>query len=269
MDELEILVTNDDGIESSGFHALYEALSAVGNVTAVAPADDQSAVGRAISQSVGVREHDLGYVIEGTPVDCVVAGLSSLVPDADIVAAGCNKGANMGEAVLGRSGTVSAAVEAAFHGVPGVATSLYIPESKFTHGDAGLSAADYAHAVDTTAYLIDNAFEEGLFEVADYLNINAPVASESTGEVEITRPSHIYPLTSEREGDSIELENPIWEMLASGDIPDPAGTDRRAIVENRISVSPLTAPHTTERIEALENLTAEFSPDTWAAGGPR
>jgi 5'-nucleotidase len=258
MDELEILVTNDDGIDSTGFHALYDALSAVGDVTAVAPADDQSAVGRAISQSVGVRDHELGYVIDGTPADCVVAGLSSLVPDADLVAAGCNKGANMGEAVLGRSGTVSTAVEAAFHGVPGVATSVYIPSSIYENGEATLSKDQYAHAVEPTAYLIERAFDAGVFEVADYLNINAPVRTESTGEMVITRPSHIYPLTSERNGDSIELDNPIWEMLAAGDIPDPEGTDRRAIIENKISVSPLTAPHTTERIDALEDLVRSF-----------
>lgn len=258
MDELEILVTNDDGIDSTGFHALCDALSEVGNVTAVAPADDQSAVGRAISQAVNVTEHERGFVLDGTPADCVIAGLSSLVPDADIVAAGCNRGANMGEAVLGRSGTVSAAVEAAFHGVPAVATSLYIPPKQFADSNT-LPVAAFQDAVESTAYLVDNAFDAGIFEVADYLNINAPVTEESTGEMVITRPSHVYPVTSERTGDSIELENPIWEMLAEGDIPDPEGTDRRAIVEKNVSVSPLTAPHTTERIESLEGLAGEFS----------
>jgi 5'-nucleotidase len=258
MDDLQILVTNDDGIDSTGFHALYDALSAIGEVTAVAPADDQSAVGRAISQSVDVHEHELGYVIDGTPVDCVVAGLSSLVPDADLVAAGCNKGANMGEAVLGRSGTVSAVVEAAFHGVPGIATSLYIPSSKYENGEATLSKEEYAHAVEPTAHLAERAFENDIFEVVDYLNINAPVRADSTGELVMTRPSHIYPLTSERNGDSVDLNNPIWKMLAAGDIPDPDGTDRRAIVENKISVSPLTAPHTSERNEALEDLIESF-----------
>ncbi|MXR52251.1 5'/3'-nucleotidase SurE [Halovenus sp. WSH3] len=258
MDDLDILVTNDDGIDSLGFHALYDGLSEIGSVTAVAPADDQSAVGRTVSQTVTVREHDLGYVIEGTPVDCVVAGLSSLCPETDLVVAGCNQGANMGAAVLGRSGTVSAAVEAAFHGVPGIATSLYVPSPEWEKASE-IPSESYAAAVDATRYLADRAFEAGLFEVADYLNINAPTTDICTGEMEITRPSHVYELSSRQDGDQIDLVNPIWEKLADGDIPDPEGTDRRAIVENRISVSPLTAPHTTERTEVLADLAAEYS----------
>jgi 5'-nucleotidase len=110
MDEPSILLTNDDGIESAGLRALYDVLTGVGDVTVVAPAEDQSAVGRSLSHDVTVREHDLGYAIEGTPADCSVAGLGSLAPDTDIVVAGCNQGANLGSYVLGRSGTVSAAV---------------------------------------------------------------------------------------------------------------------------------------------------------------
>lgn len=257
MDDLDILVTNDDGIDSLGFHALYESLSEIGSVTAVAPADDQSAVGRSVSQSVSVREHDLGYVIEGTPVDCVVAGLSSLYPETDLVVAGVNQGANMGAAVLGRSGTVSAAVEAAFHGVPGIATSLYVPSPDWEK-DSEIPRESYGPAVDSATYLAERAFEEGLFEVADYLNINAPAANVCNGEMEVTRPSRVYELSSQQDGDQIQLVNPIWEKLAHGEISDPDGTDRRAIMENRISISPLTAPHSTERTDALEHLAANY-----------
>jgi 5'-nucleotidase len=258
MNDLNILVTNDDGIDSPGFHALCDGLSDIGSVTAVAPADDQSAVGRSVSQSVAVREHELGYVIEGTPVDCVVAGLSSLYPETDLVVAGVNQGANMGAAVLGRSGTVSAAVEAAFHGVPGIAASLYIPSPDWEK-DSEIPQKSYDPAVDATTYLAEQAFEKGLFEVADYLNINAPAAKVCNGEMEVTRPSHVYELSSKQDGDQIELVNPIWEKLAHGDISDPDGTDRRAIMENKISVSPLTAPHSTERTDALDDLAANFS----------
>jgi len=64
-----ILLTNDDGIESRGLHAVYETLTSVGDVTVVAPVDDQSAVGRSLSHDVTVHEHELGYTIEGTPAD--------------------------------------------------------------------------------------------------------------------------------------------------------------------------------------------------------
>ncbi len=257
MDDLNILVTNDDGIDSVGFHALYDELATIGNVTAVAPADDQSAVGRAVSQSVSVQEHELGYVIEGTPVDCVVAGLSSLCPEIDLVVAGCNQGANMGAAVLGRSGTVSAAVEAAFLGVPGIATSLYIPSPSWEKG-VSIESTEYEPAVRATSYLAERAFDQQLFDTIDYLNINAPVASRCTDEIAITRPSQVYELTSKQEDDRITLNNPIWEKLESGDIPDPEGTDRRAIVEHKISVSPLTAPHTVQNDERLDEIAAAF-----------
>lgn len=257
MDDPDILVTNDDGIDSPGFQALYEGLSEVGSVTAVAPADDQSAVGRTMSQRVSVSDHEYGYAIDGTPVDCVVAGLSSLCPETDLVVAGCNRGANMGAGVLGRSGTVSAAVESAFHGVPGIATSLYVPSPDWEKSES-LPDEWYEPAVDATTYLVDRAFGRGLFEKADYLNINAPTTRFYTGEMTITRPSLVYEVAAEQDGDQIDIVNPIWEKLASGDIPDSEGTDRRAILEGKISVSPLQAPHITEPSEQLDELAAEF-----------
>ncbi len=258
MDGLDILVTNDDGIDSVGFHALYEELSTIGSVTAVAPADDQSAVGRTVSQSAEISEHELGYVIEGTPSDCVIAGLSSLVPETDLVVAGCNRGANMGAGVLGRSGTVSAAVEAVFHGVPGIATSMYIPSPSWEKADP-VPADQYQPAVASTAYLADRAFETGIFDDVDYLNINAPVADKFSGEMEITQPSEVYELSSKQDGDSISLYNPIWEKLASGEIPDPEGTDRRAILNGRVSVSPLDGSHAVQSHDGMAALAEQFS----------
>lgn len=258
MGEFDILLTNDDGIESTGFHTLYEELTEIGDVTAVAPAEDQSAVGRALSRSVTVQEHELGYVIEGTPSDCVIAGLSSLVPEADIVIAGCNQGANLGSAVLGRSGTVSAAVEAAFFDVPAIAVSMYIPVEDYTSGVSDVPAHQYAEATRATSYLAEHALDGDIFEEADYLNVNAPITDRASGAMVITRPSHVYCMDSTRDGDTIELENPIWEKMSEGDIPDPEGTDRHAIMNNDVSVSPLTAPHTTERHELLDTLAARY-----------
>lgn len=258
MDDLDVLLTNDDGIDSTGFHALYEELDDVGTVTAVAPAEDQSAVGRAISRSVTVHEHELGYVIDGTPVDCVVAGLSSLVPDADVVIAGCNRGANVGSSVLGRSGTVSAAVEAAFFDVPAIAVSMFIPVKEYTPENLDVPAHQYREAVRATSYLAKRAFDAGVFDHADYLNVNAPVTDRATGEMVITRPSHVYCMDATRDGDTIKLENPIWEMMVDGDTPDPEGTDRWAILQNKVSVSPLTAPHSTQRLEKLDALARQY-----------
>jgi len=258
MDEPEILLTNDDGIESTGFHALYDALDDVGDVTAVAPADNQSAVGRALSHSVTVRDHELGYVIEGTPADCVIAGLSTLVPETDVVVSGCNRGANLGTAVLGRSGTVSAAVEAAFLDVPAIAVSAYIPVEQFEFDEDTLAAHQYAEAARATRYLVVEGGDTGLFGDGGYLNVNAPIADRATGEMVVTRPAERYYMGAEREGDTITLQDDVWNRFRNDNIDDPSGTDRRAIFENKVSVSPLVAPHETLHHEALDALAASY-----------
>jgi 5'-nucleotidase len=259
--EPSILLTNDDGIESVGFRALYDALSDVGDVTAVAPMADQSAVGRAISHEVTVHEYDLGYAIEGTPADCVVAGIESLVPDADLVIAGCNEGANLGAYVLGRSGTVSAAVEATFFDVPAIAVSMYIPVREDTaFSDVETNPNSYAEAKRATQYLAANALELGVFDRCDYLNVNAPVAEWGPAPMVVTEPSKTYEMGAEKDGDLITLHDRIWQQMADGDIPDPEGTDRRAVVDGKVSVSPLTAPHTCEHHDALDALATEYDP---------
>jgi len=256
-DTPRVMVTNDDGIESVGFRALYDALADVADVVAVAPAEDQSAVGRALSSSVDVTAHELGYAIHGTPADCTIAGLSTLCPDVDLVVAGCNKGANLGAYVLGRSGTISAAVEATFFDVPAIAASLYVPGGE-DWAEQATTPADYGNATRATAYLVEHGLGAGVFEQADYLNVNAPLLGEEPAEMEITRPSRRYEMEAERDGDVVHLNDPVWARMREGDVPDPDGTDRRAIVEGRISVSPLTAPHTTEHHEALDALAETF-----------
>jgi 5'-nucleotidase len=258
MSDPDILLTNDDGIEATGLHALHDALSSVGSVTTVAPAQDQSAVGRTLSFSMTVRDHELGYAIEGTPSDCVVAGLNSICPETDIVVAGCNTGANLGEAVLGRSGTVSAAVEAAFFDVPAIAVSLYVPPSMYEDGMDTIEADAFADAVAAGAYLADHSFAADVFEHAEYLNVNAPTADRSTGEMVITQPSHVYEIDAVQEGETIQVRNSIWEKMEEGTIDDPPGTDRHAIVNDKISVSPLTAPHSTQRTDALAELAENY-----------
>ena len=264
-DSPSVLLTNDDGIDAVGFQALYDALAEQADVTAVAPVDDQSAVGRQLSTDVAVHDHDLGYAIEGTPSDCVVAGLEVLCPDVDAVVSGCNKGANLGAYVLGRSGTVSAAVESAFFGVPAIAASLYVPGGgDVPWQEQASEAADFRNATRATTYLLRHALDAGVFERTGYLNLNAPIADpdDPPAPIEITRPSTLYDMTAERDGDGhVTLHDRIWERMRAGDFPDPEGTDRRAVVEGRVSVSPLTAPHTTEGHEALDGL-AEAYPDT-------
>ena len=258
---MDVLLTNDDGIDATGLGVLYRALDAMDDVTvtAVAPADDQSAVGRAMNHEVDLRTHDYGYAVEGTPADCVVAALGALDTDPDLVVSGCNRGANLGEYVLGRSGTVSAAVEAAFFDVPAIAVSLYVPLSEdFEFADVETPASAYTVAASATEHLVADALDSGVFEHADYLNVNAPVPEEGPAEMLVTRPSHTYEMDAERDDDTIHIKDRIWSRMANGDIPDPEGTDRRTVIDGNVSVSPLTAPHTTESHPGLDALAAAF-----------
>jgi len=259
-----ILLTNDDGIDAVGLRALYDALDDEYTVTTLAPTTDQSSVGRALSDDVEVTEHELGYAVDGTPVDCVVAGLGEIVPDADLIVAGCNKGANLGAYTLGRSGTVSAAVESAFFGVPAVATSMYVP------GDSDwwkreLSPAEFDHAAGATRFLVDEAIDAGVFDRADYLNVNAPIADETGGDtggpapMRATTPSTWYGLEATRNGDSnVSFSDPIWGRMNEAEVPDPVGTDRRAVVDGEISVSPLSVPHASEPESGLDELVGTY-----------
>ncbi|OIB58644.1 5'/3'-nucleotidase SurE [Natrialba sp. SSL1] len=271
-DSLEILLTNDDGIDSVGIRAIHDALvdHVNANVTVVAPASDQSACGRSLSHNgeIGLVDHELGYAVEGTPADCVVAGLAELGPDPDLVVAGCNRGANLGEYVLGRSGTISAAVEAAFFDVPAIATSMYVPVDDVPLGEIELTVDDFREAQRVTTYLAEHALDAGAFEHAAYLNVNVPMADTNDGPapIEITHPSKRYEMDAKSDGDQVTLYDRVWESMDPETIPDPDGTDRRTVAEGRISISPLTAPHSTNHHEVLTDL-AETYHDRVATAG--
>ena len=95
-----ILVTNDDGIQSEGLRALAEALSPLGQVSAVAPVQEMSASSHAISLSRPIRYEIVGadrYAVLGTPVDSVILAINHLLPQKPrLVVSGINKGANLG-----------------------------------------------------------------------------------------------------------------------------------------------------------------------------
>lgn len=122
-----ILVTNDDGIHAPGIVALAESLQVLGQVMVVAPDRDRSAIGHALTLNSPLRADELRdgvFAVDGTPTDCVNLGIHGLFPAVpDLVVAGINKGANLGDDIT-YSGTVCAAMEATLMGVPALAVSL-------------------------------------------------------------------------------------------------------------------------------------------------
>ncbi|MFW5973467.1 MAG: 5'/3'-nucleotidase SurE [Bacteroidota bacterium] len=133
-DERLILVCNDDGIGAPGIAALAAAMDGLGKIFVVAPIDEQSAVGHAITVRNPVRAHSYpfkvpsgdvtAFAVTGTPADCVKLAVNQLLPrKPDLVVSGINRGPNTAVNVI-YSGTVSAATEAAILGIDGVAFSL-------------------------------------------------------------------------------------------------------------------------------------------------
>ena len=129
---MNILVTNDDGINAPGLWHLAEAMQAVGNVFIVAPDREQTGVGPSLSLAKAIRMHKLPYsmegspawTVEGTPGDAVILALAHISKDVpvDLVVSGVNNGANTGSNVF-ISGTVGAAWHALLRGVPSIAIS--------------------------------------------------------------------------------------------------------------------------------------------------
>lgn len=137
---MNILLTNDDGIEAEGIKQLAKAISQFGALFVVAPTEQKSACGHGITihEAIGVRETSFhgaekAYAIEGTPADCVKIGLRLLKRagiEIDLVYSGINHGSNLGTDTL-YSGTVSAAVEGALCGKPAIAVSIDAKDPRY------------------------------------------------------------------------------------------------------------------------------------------
>lgn len=133
---VRILLTNDDGIFAPGLQTFYKYLKRLGQVEVAAPAVNQSGVSHSITyltplivEEIFQEERHFGWQIFGSPADCVkLAMLELLSPPPEVVVSGINGGSNLGINVL-YSGTVAAAIEGAFFGVPSFAVSLAMDHS--------------------------------------------------------------------------------------------------------------------------------------------
>ena len=239
-----ILVTNDDGIETRGLLALKQALDAVGEVTVVAPDTNQSAVGhgKTLMRPLRVRERALadgstGYAIDGSPTDCVSLGLLGYFDEPfDLVAAGINYGANLGDDIT-YSGTVSAAMEAVINGVPAFAISQEYHDQ-----------VDFELAALAAVVVARNILEHGLRR-GELLSVNVPAATPAECQgFEVTRVGRrIY------QDELVERLDPrgvpyywIGGLPPSGvSLP---GTDFNAVVNRRISVTPIHLDLTGRRL---------------------
>ena len=132
---MRILVSNDDGYRAEGLQHLVDALSPLAELTVVAPERNRSGASNSLTLDVPLRVFEYGerrYYVNGTPTDCVHLAISGLFQgdiEHDMVVSGINDGANLGDDVL-YSGTVAAAVEGRFLGLPTLALSLVVREGR-------------------------------------------------------------------------------------------------------------------------------------------
>jgi 5'-nucleotidase len=244
---LNVLLTNDDGIEADGLQALRRALLEVEGVhlVTIAPDGNRSAMARSITtrrplwvEEVAFSDGTVGYATDGTPVDCVRLARLGLVEDfeAGLVVAGINHGANLGDDIT-YSGTVAAALEGVVLGLPAIAVSQ---QSKGRSLDFRYDGGfDFGVAAGFVARLVER-IEEVPIPSGTLLNVNVP-AGDPDG-VEVTSlGKRIYrdELKVVPNEDGSPTRQRYWIYGADPGFHDEPGTDLAVVAEGRIAVTPI------------------------------
>jgi 5'/3'-nucleotidase len=242
---MQVLLTNDDGIEAEGLQAMRRALVQVPGVelAVIAPDGNRSAFARMITtrrplwvQQVPFDDGTHGFATDGTPVDCVRLAKLGLIEgfDAEIVVAGINHGSNLGDDIT-YSGTVAAALEALVLGIPGIAVSQ---QSNAREMDFRLgSRFGFERAADFVARVVAQLDEVPLPQ-GTLLNINVP-AGEPHG-VQVTRlGKRIYRDELKLDAEDEDGGRRYWIYGADPGFHDEPGTDLAAVHAGHIAVTPV------------------------------
>ncbi len=229
---LKILISNDDGIFARGLEILEQACRKVGDVTVVAPDREQSASSHSLTMTRPLRpvkRADGRYQVDGTPTDCVLLALETILDHRpDVVFSGINHGPNMGEDVL-YSGTVAAAMEGLSVGIPGVAMS-------FAGGKLELIETQ----LDWIAKLTSDICRVDDFPRETLLNLNLPPipGSEIKG-IRVTKLGRrVYSDSLTRMNDPWGRDM-FWIGAGKSSWSGDEDSDFRAVEEGYISVTPL------------------------------
>lgn len=224
-----ILVTNDDGVQSPGIHALAAALRPLGDVTIVAPVAESSAIGHALTLARPLRLEKVSagiFTVDGTPTDCVNIAITTVLRGKpDLVVSGINKGYNLGDDVT-YSGTVAGALEGCLLGVPSIAVSLQRSREDF----------DFARAAAAAATVAGGVLQKGM-PPRTLLNVNVPRVV--TGGFRVTvqaRRNHVTKVT-----ESVDPRGRAYYWIEEGESAWEADerSDYHAVRSGWISITPL------------------------------
>ena len=243
---MRILISNDDGLDAPGIAELESQLSHLAEVTVFAPDRDRSGASNSLTLDQPIRIIDISknrYRVAGTPTDCVHLALTGLMEDEpDMVVSGINNGANLGDDVI-YSGTVAAAMEGRFLGLPAIAVSLVLePQSGGHFSTAGKVA------VELVRRLVDDPLPADTI-----LNVNVPdVAWKDLQGFEVTRLGHRH-----RAEPYVQQTDPrgrpvYWIGPAGGEQDAGPGTDFHAIRQRKVSITPIHVDLT--RYQALDDV---------------
>lgn len=243
---MKILVSNDDGVHAPGLEALYEALLPLGEVTVVAPDRNLSGASSSLTLTNPLRlhKHKNGfYSVNGTPTDCVHLAINQLMKcQPDIVVAGVNHGANLGDDTF-YSGTVSAAAEGRHLGLPAVAMSLVSRRENNLK-----SAARVAREV------VENIVKNPI-PSDQILNVNVPdVDYQDIAGFEVTRLGRRHKAEMMQKQQDPWGRDIYWYGELGQELDAGEGTDFFAIAANKVSITPLKIDMTAyDSIETVAN----------------
>ncbi|QSX34770.1 5'/3'-nucleotidase SurE [Shewanella avicenniae] len=229
---MNILISNDDGVNALGIKVLTEALSRIGDTLTVAPDRNCSGASNSLTLTNPLRINKLenGYIsVNGTPTDCVHLAIRQLCKqEPDIVVSGINAGANLGDDTL-YSGTVAAAMEGRFLGLPAIAVSL-----------VGRELVHYGTAAAYAVKVIEGLLRHPL-DADQILNINVPdLPLDQIKGVKVTRLG-----TRHKAEDMIKTQDPhgrdiYWLGPVGQELDVGEDTDFYTVAAGYVSITPLT-----------------------------
>lgn len=225
-----ILVTNDDGVHSEGIRALADALKHLGDITVVAPIQEASAIGHALTLRRPLRVetvHAGVFAVDGTPTDCVNIAITHVIKDKpDLIVSGINKGWNLGDDVT-YSGTVSAALEGALLGIPSVAVSTQ------KRRDNGY---DFGPSARAAAAVAESVLVRGMPKFT-LLNINTPQGANKGFRVTVqAKRNHVTVVTERIDPRSQPY---YWIEEGQNDWEPHDRSDYQAVRDGYVSITPL------------------------------